>query len=291
MTPEKMFAPYTGGAKLGTGVSDLQPIEKKNAPAPQDYLGAAQEEAAAGKAAAEAQTRANRPDQTNAFGASVNWTEGPDGQWSQSQSLGGPLGDYANGLMGQAGAQGPMDWSQFGEINDGSAAREQAITSAYGDATKRLNPQWDQRETQMRSRLANQGLDPNSEAARNANQEFTSGRNDAYGSAMANAIRQGDSAGNSVFRNSMMSRQQAIAEALRKRGQPMDELNALRGLTGQQGFMGAAGADPTQYRWAAGMKGNAEMQKWMAEQQANADAWSGGMSLLGAGGSLFGLGG
>lgn len=254
---------------------------KKQAPQPPDYKGAAEAQGAASAASTATQTAANRPNQSNAFGANVGWTQGPDGQWHQSQSFGGPMGQAAAGLQQQLfGLGGPMDWSQFGKVQDGSAATDQA----YGQAVSRLDPEWQQRETQMRSRLANQGLDPNSEAARGAQRQFDQGRNDAYGSARAQAVGLGDS----VFRNNMMARQQAIAEALRARGQPLSELQALQGFLQQPGFIGAGQAAPTNYLNAAGLQWNADLGRWQATNEANADLIGGAAQLGQAAAGLAG---
>jgi hypothetical protein len=242
-------------------------------------MGAAEKQAASSREVTDAQTGQNRPDQFNAFGFGTTWETGPDGKPVQRSSFGGPMGQFAQNRMGELGSMGAFDWSQFGQMQDGSAARDQAIEAAYGQATSRLNPQWNQREEQMRAQLANQGLDPTSQAAQAASQQFGQQRNDAYGSAMNSAIMQGQAAGDSVFRNNMMSRQQSLAEALRARGMPMEELGALQGLTGQQGFMGAGRADPTQYLSAAALQGNMDLARWQAQQKADADMYNGLFSL------------
>ena len=179
---------------------------------------------------ANAQLQNNRLNTSNPF-ASV--TFGPDG--SVSQQFSGGLGVAANGLQGQAaGLANPMDWNQFGALGNGDDARNQAITAAYGQATSRLDPQWDQRMEAQRTQLLNQGLDPSSEAYKNAMRDANFARNDAYSSAMNGAIAQGTAAGDSAFRNNMSARQQAIVEAMKRRSQPLDELGQLQGfLSGQ----------------------------------------------------------
>ncbi len=187
----------------------------------------------------------NRPNQSNAFGGNVSWTQGPNGEWSQKQSFGGPMGGLANNLQNQAAnfMGQPMNWDQFGQAGTGDQARDQAISAAYNQSASRLNPQWNQREDQMRSRLANSGLDPNSAAARGMSGQFNQARNDAYGSAMNSAIGQGAQAGHMAFGDNMMARQQAISDALRKRGMPMDELGMMQKFLAMPGFQGAAGTD------------------------------------------------
>lgn len=163
-------------------------------------------------------------------------------------------------------------------MQDGSQARDQAIQASYGQATSRLDPQWDKRAEAQRTQLMNQGLDPSSEASQNAGRDLGFARNDAYGSAMNNAQMQGQAAGDSVFRNNLAARMA-----------PMQQMQGMQGLLGMQGYNQAGKWDPTQYLGASGMQGNYDMQKWQEEQKANADAWGGGLKALGGLGSMFGF--
>lgn len=188
-------------------------------------------------AAATSQTNANRPNQSTPW-ANSSWSQGPNGEWSQQVGFNGPMAGMADSLQGQA-AQSmstPFSFGQFGAMPTGDSARDQAINGAYGQAASRLDPMWNQREDQMRTRLMNQGLDPASEAFRNEMGNMGRDRNDAYTSAMNMAIGQGTSAGNSMFQNNMASRQQSIAEALRQRGMPMEELQKMQGFLAMPGF-------------------------------------------------------
>ncbi|HET9554348.1 MAG TPA: hypothetical protein VFP50_15405 [Anaeromyxobacteraceae bacterium] len=246
---------------------------KKNAPRPPDYEAATEKQS-------QANAQLNRPDVSTPY-ASQQWTQGPDGQWRMNTSFSGALGGAAGALNQQAAdALGkPLDLSGLPELDSGAGARDQAINAAYGQAASRLNPQWEQREGQLRQRLANQGLDPDSEAGRNAMRQLGQERNDAYSSAMSGAISQGTAAGDSVFRNSAMARQQALAEALRKRGQPLEELGALQGFLKMPGYSQVEGP---QYLNAALAKYQGDTAKYKADQEAWADS-------LGALGSLAAL--
>lgn len=249
------------------------------APAPPNYTGAAEKTAQAGNAAAEATTRANRPNQSTPF-SNVNWTQDAQGNWTQQTSLTPELQAATTGAA-------PIDWAQFGTVNDGAAAREQAINAQFGAARARLDPMWDAREAASRNRLANQGLDPNSAAARNATRNLGMERSDAYQSALAGAIRSGTEAGDSVFRNSMMSRQQAIAEALRQRGMPFEDIQrAMSVMGGVPGFMGASQQRGADYLGAAGMQSADDFRRWQAEQQQAADTAKGVMSGIGSAAQL-----
>jgi hypothetical protein len=246
----------------------------KQAPAAPDYQGAAQKTGEASAASVAGQTQANRPDVTTPF-SSTNWSQDGAGNWSMNQSL-SPEAQSAYGAMK------PFDFGQFGQVGTGDEARKQATDAAYAQSTSRLNPQWAQREESQRAQLANQGLDPNSEAARGANAQLAAGRNDAYGSAMNSAISQGREAGDSVFRNNMMGRQQAISEALRQRGMPLEDLRSMMGFTSQQPEFSRAGAAQTpDWLGATQAQGNYGLGAWNATNQANADAWGGGMQAAG----------
>ena len=119
------------------------------------------------------------------------------GEVDQGADGAGAEHDMPEAKAAQAKANS-VDFSKLGAIDDGSKARDQAITGAYNQASMRLNPQFEQADAKMRSRLAAQGLDPNSQAARGAEAQLSANRNDAYSSAMNSAIAQGTSAGDSA---------------------------------------------------------------------------------------------
>lgn len=255
-----------------------------SAPTPPDFNAAAKAQADASSAAVQGQTAANRPNQTTPF-ATTSWTQGPNGQWQQNVSLNGPLGGLQQGLQGQAAqamAQ-PFSLSGLPEVQSGDGARQQAFNAAYGQAESRLNPMWQQREDATRTRLLQQGLDPGSEAFQREMGSLGQQRNDAYTSALNSAQGQATAAGDSVFRNSLMGRQQALSDALRQRGQAFGELQGLQGLMGMPSFMGAGLAQVPQLLQAAGLQSQADLQRYQIEQQAQSDMISGGAGLLGTG--------
>lgn len=237
--------------------------------------------------AAKDQTAANRPSINTPF-ANQSWTQGPNGEWTQSNQLAGGLGTAATSLQGQLGQAmaNPFDLSQFGQAQTGDQARQQAIDAAMGQATSRLDPTWDRRMEAQRTQLLNQGLDPNSQAYKSAMQEANFARNDAYNQAQFSAIGQGTAAGDSAFRNNMMARQTAIADALRQRGMPMEELKQLSGFLPSTSF----NADTSTLQGALGSGQFAQhaYEQKVAEEQRAADqaAQIGGASLSAAGGLL-----
>lgn len=201
--------PASEQAKVRQGVNNIngqtgaRAGSKNGGPVPPDFYGAAQD-----------QTAANRPNQTGPFGSST-WTQGPDGQWSQNVTLTPGLNDAAQGIIGGLGNQ-----------LDPSAMRDQAINSAYTQATSRLDPQWQERMAAADTQAINRGLTPGSRAYDSQMGTLNNARNDAYAQALLNAQT---GAGNAAF-----------GQALAANMQPYQQLSALQGLTKQGSFMPGA---------------------------------------------------
>ncbi len=207
-----------GAATALGGLGAGNALGKNGAPAPPDFTSAAERQAQSGH---------------------INT---PFGTWNgNGLEFNGGLGQGATNLMDQIGSQGALP--------TGEEARNQAIESAYGQAVSRLDPQFAQRETALRSRLANQGLDPGSEAADNALGNFGRERTDAYSQAMANAIGQGTVAGNSIFQ-----------QGLQGQMAPYQQLSSLAGLL--QGNQGRE----TQYLPAAIQGYQGQLNQYGADQ-------------------------
>jgi hypothetical protein len=244
------------------------------------WQNAAAQQANSSSQAANAQTEANRPNITTPFGQQ-QWSQNPDGSWAMSTGFSGGMGDAANNLQAQyaQAMANPFSFGQFGEVGTGDQARDQAINAAYGQASSRLDPMWNQREEATRTRLLNQGLDPSSEAYRNEMGSIGQQRNDAYMGAMNSAIGQGTAAGSQAFQNNMMARQQAIAEALRQRGMPMEDMQKMQGFLAMPGFSAAGRADPMQ--WLSAMQGSYghQLQQQQAQAQQTADIIKAGATI------------
>ena len=201
--------------------------------------------------AAEKQAAGNHANQTNAFGATSEWAQGPNGQWTQNASLGGGLGQGVQNLSGAIAGQDP---------NAIGHARDQSITGAYNQAASRLDPQWQQAEESQRAQLLNQGLDPGSQAGDAQMGNFNRARNDAYSSAMNNAIQQGN---------------QGTAAELASQNAPYQQLGELAGLTGQSQVPQGA-----QYLPAAMAQYQGALQNYGIQQQCN-NSGLGGLASLG----------
>ena len=224
-----------------------------------NYIGAAQAQANQSQQNTQAQTLANRPNQTTAFGFS-RWVQNPDGTYSQQTGFNGPLQGAATGLEAQAAANAGQP------LDNGTAARQQAIQAAFDASSSRLNPMFDRQQEQLQAQLANQGLDPNSAAYRSAQAQFGQQRNDAYQQALNSAIAQGTAAQQATF-----------GENLAAQMAPYQQIQQLYGLGGMPSFMGAGRADPAQLLAAVTGYGNYQLSN---AQQAN-EALGSGLGLIG----------
>jgi hypothetical protein len=254
----------------------------KSAGPPPDYQGAAAQTQQASQQAIGQQTQANRPNQVTPWG-STQWTQGPNGEWTQKQQLDPGL----QGLMDQAKAnygQG-MDWSQFGPMETGEAARKAATEASYGQATSRLDPQWQLREQRLKAQLAATGNEnPENAAYQNEMDVFNRGRNDAYNQAQFGSQLAGIGAGQAAFQQGLQGRQQQIGEAMTEYNQPMQGLTSLLGTSGalnMPGFMGAGAWNPGNYLAAAGMLGQFNLDSAQQQNEFWGDVM-GGASKLGS---------
>jgi hypothetical protein len=263
---------------------------KSSKPDSPDYTGAAEKTAQGNIEAARAAAAANRVNQYTPYGNLVysqtptygaNGQLNPDAGWNSTINL-SPTGQklldqYNSTSLGLGGLQNealarvrqsqgqPFDYSSVGDVQN---AAEKAITS-------RLDPMWKQNSDVQASTLANQGLQPGSEAYDNAMRSFNNSRNDAYQQAILAGI------------NTMP---QTLQMATTLRNQPLNELNAIRSgaqvqnptfqNTPQQATTGGAN-----YLGAAQAQGNSDLAGYNAQTGASNSLMGG---LFNLGGSLFG---
>jgi len=88
------------------------------------------------------------------------------------------------------GRFGPTDFNQ---------SVQAAQNAAYGQATSRLDPQWQQAEQQQIAQLTAQGLGPNSQAYQTAMANFGRAKTDAYNQANFGAIQAGQDIQQQLF--------------------------------------------------------------------------------------------
>lgn len=227
------------------GFSIPNPLSK-GAPDAPDYKGASAEA-----------TRNSRPNQTTPF-ASSQWSQDPkSGMWSQNVGLNGPLA----GLNNQLGSQAAGAWGT--PLDNGQQARQHAEDAIYQRGASRLDPMWAQREHGFNSDLANQGIDPNSEAYAKASGNFGRDRNDAYSSLLRDSIMGG---GQEAQRQQGMDLQSRMA--------PLGAMGLLQGLMGMPNFQ--TGGNPLA---AAGMQGQYGMDAANYNRSFWKDLMGGGMNI------------
>jgi hypothetical protein len=109
--------------------------------------------------------------------------------------------------------QTSLDYSGLQNVQGSGYSRDQAYNDIYKQATSRLDPQWQQQQSQLETQLANQGITRGSAAFDQAMQQLGNQRTDAYNQAMMSA--QTGAVGQASQMNAMdlALRQQQAAEA------------------------------------------------------------------------------
>jgi hypothetical protein len=172
-------------------------------------------------------------------------------------------------MKASSGVAGLMD-TQVGRVADQYAnpmdlqSVQDVADKSYAAQTARLDPQWQQREGQERTRLANQGIASGGEAYGNAMREFGQQRNDAYQQANLAAIQ---------------TMPQTYQLASEQYNQPLNQLNALRtGSQIQTPQFGGAG-QPTNYANAAQQQGAWQQGLFNADMGAYNNQLSGAATI------------
>lgn len=201
---------------------------------------------------------------------------------AQRSGLGELLFNRAYGELGS-----PMNWDSLPQVSNGMDARQRAEDAIYSRSTSRLDPMWAQREQQLRNELAGQGLDPTHAAYQQALADFNRSRTDAYQSALDSSIAGGGNEMTRQYGIDSNARQNAIAEAMQRRGWTLNEINGL--LSGQQvgmpqmpGFNAAGLAQGPNYFGAAQAAGQFGLDSAASQNQMFGDIF-GGLGSLGGG--------
>lgn len=229
-----------------------------------DTVGAAKEQGEQARKLNEAQTYANRPNQSNPWG-STSWGNTPvwdsaTGQyvntWTQTETLNPKLqeqvdanmninsgrANLAQGMMGRVweDQQNPFDFDAYGDViqYDPAEARQRAEDNAYARSTARLDPQFNSERAATETRLRNQGLAAGDQAYDSAMNNFQTGRNDAYEMARLGATGEGrDESYLGMTQNQLANelRKQGMSEGLFERGFSLQEMERMLAGTGVQG--------------------------------------------------------
>lgn len=113
-----------------------------------------------------------------------------------------------------------------------NASRQAVEDAYYSRSQSRLDPQYQQAEQEMRSRLANQGITEGSEAYNRELDQLGRVRNDAYAGARNDAITNSTTELGKLFNMGLAGRQQEVGEANYLRALPTQEAQAAAGLYG-----------------------------------------------------------
>ncbi|MDM0057349.1 hypothetical protein [Variovorax fucosicus] len=286
-----------------------------------DFSSLAVQQGQINQQAANQQTLANRPNQSNQYG-SLNWTQGPDGQWTQQQLLNAPQQNLfntatwgqqniANGVAQGVNANGLSDWgssnvtSGVSTMPDGSFGASQQVI----DAVKGLQqPGLAASRDAERTRLAAMGITLGSDASNTSERNLSSAQSDAD----MKAILAGTQEYGNVFNRQLAQRQQGVDENIKssnlatalRQAQGNERLNmnsanisslgALQGVKDGTGgkfqpFTGATALPPSNQYGAALDTYNAALAQQNADRAAATNRSNGVAGLAGT--ALNNLGG
>lgn len=126
-----------------------------------------------------------------------------------------PSGQIQGQIAGAGDIQRGLDYSNLTALpgtSDFSSDRQAVADSVYGQATSRLDPQYQQAQNDLAASLAAKGVTENSTAYRNAMDQFARQKTDAYNQANYSAIQAGSGEQSRLFGLSMAARQQGQNE-------------------------------------------------------------------------------
>jgi hypothetical protein len=189
------------------------------------YIQAAQQTALGNYQGAQTATAANRVNQQTPYASLQYQQTGTDANgnpiWSANQQLNPQLQAALGGLQSQLA-------SKAGQGIDTSKLAQTGINPGemYSDAImRRLQPQLQQQQASVETRLANQGIMPGSEAYNRAKQQLAQQQNDALTSAQVGGIGVG-----------LQANQQGFNQALQQSNLPIQQLGAFNQAT-QPGYV------------------------------------------------------
>jgi hypothetical protein len=197
--------------------------------------------------------------QIGRVGAALNRGLDP-GQLQTSYDQGGPIqNSFDKGQSLQYGYDPGQQVQGHAGYQNINQSVNQAANAAYGQATSRLDPQWQQAQRDQETKLANQGLGANSTAYQNGMDTFNRGKNDAYNQAAYSAIGAGN-----AEQNTLMGQQLAQGTFANQAAAQMYGQNQ-----GQAAFHNtAAGQDYSQNMGAAQFGNQAQAQQNQENQSA-----------------------
>ena len=129
----------------------------------------------------------------------------------------GDTGSITQGFGPSGSIQQSVDFSgapSLPGVTDFSGDRAKVENALYQRATSRLDPRFNQQQSDMEAALVNQGIAKGSDAYNRELDNFNRSKNDAYSSAINDAITAGGAEQSRIFGMGMDARQQAVNEQL-----------------------------------------------------------------------------
>lgn len=152
------------------------------------------------------------PLQFGGQGGNLQYGYDPGGKIQTGFDAGGPINrDYASG----GDIQRDLDYSKLAQIpgiGDYGAEAKRVQDAVYNQATSRLDPRMEAEQRQLASTLAAKGVSENSTAYRNAMDQFTRNKTDAYNQATYSGIQAGSQEQSRLFGLGLQGRQQGVSE-------------------------------------------------------------------------------
>lgn len=138
-----------------------------------------------------------------------------------------------NGLYGQAASSlsQPLNFSSLPAMptTADQTGRDQMTNAVYDQQTRYLDPQFQQGQSDLTSKLANQGVMEGSDAYNREMNNFNLQKTAAYGDARDRSIQQGGAEQTRQYNLGLQGRNQGINEMLAQRNSPLDSLQSLNG--------------------------------------------------------------
>lgn len=273
-----------GTALMAAGaLGDL--ATQRGAPSAPDFTQAAQAQTSQQQQIAQDALNQNRYNESTPFG-SRQWTRDAQGNWTSTTSLSPEQQALYDQDVALSRQYGQTAQSLLGNAQDTlsdpfsftGSDRQRVEDQIYGGMTSRLDDRFGRAQSQLETRLANQGITPGSEAYTAAMRDFQYGQNDAYQQAMTQATGLG-----------LNEAQNEFGRQLTQYNNPVNVLGALRG--GSQATVPQFGAGAQMATTQApNLMGAAQAQYGATADQYNADAarrsnfWGG---LLDLGSTLY----
>lgn len=225
------------------------------------------------------EARLNRTNTASPIYGGTQWTQGPNGEWTQSQTL-SPYGqqrfDLAQQLMGRVGSEmQPLDTSKLTDVSMDPNYEANQANEAFKYSKGYLDPQWKLQEQQLKGQMAAQGAHLGDPAYKAAWDQFMTGKNQAYDQARSGSYLTGAQAGAQRMQSRIGSLQAQLAEQLQRSGWSLGQVNAL-----MQGLPGAPGGNASPVSLLQPML-QQQMQNQQLQAQFGNNLIGGGMGILG----------